>query len=446
MHKTRNILLTSLPLVLVVFLAGCGGAEGDSSGAPTSDRAPAVEAVQAREGALPLSDRVSGTIRAENQVAVRPEIDAPVLEVYVRSGDEVGRGQPLVRLDDSGLRDQLTQAEANVRLAEATAAEANARAGEIETRVARARNLAAQQLVSQQELESLEAQLTAARASARQAAARIDQARASAAERRSALSKTIVRAPVAGRVGQRNAEVGMIVRPDTVLFQLGDLSSLVVEVPLTQEMLGRIPQGAPVIISSPALGSPIRASLSRISPFLERGSFSTTGEIDVQNTDGRLTPGMFVTVDILYGESDRATLVPSSAVWEDPQTGAVAVFIATSLKAADAPSQPAAGRIEAGAVERRPLEVLAEGRGIAGVRGVQPGEWVIVTGQHLIARDRATLARIRPVTWDRVVELQGLQRENLLEAFLQKQRDIARTRGVEPAPSEEFLGGGAQGR
>ncbi|MFN2442170.1 MAG: efflux RND transporter periplasmic adaptor subunit [Thermoanaerobaculia bacterium] len=425
-----------------LFIA-CGGAEGEPSGARSTDRAPAVEAVQAREGALPLSERVSGTVRAENQVAVRAEISAPVVEVFVRSGVQVQRGQPLVRLDESGLRDQLRQAEANVRLAEASAAESRARAGDLETRVARARKLAAEQLLSEQELESLEAQLTAANASARQAAARIDQARAEEGERRSALSRTVIRAPVAGRVGQRNAEVGMIARPDTILFQLGDLASLVVAIPLTQTMLQHVREGDPVMISTPALAAPLRGELKRISPFLDSGSFSTTGEIDVDNADGRLTPGMFVTVDVLYGESDRSTLLPASAIWEDPRTGAAGVFVATSMKAADAPPrEPGELADEPGAVEHRAIEVLAEGRGFAGVRGVQPGEWIVVSGQHLIARDQASVARIRPVTWERIVELQGLQRENLLQAFLEKQQQVARARGAKPRTSEEFLTGG----
>ena len=200
------------------------------------------------------------------------------------------------------------------------------------------------------------------------------------------------------------------------------------------------------MISSPALAAPLRGELKRISPFLDSGSFSTTGEIDVDNTDGRLTPGMFVTVDVLYGESSRSTLLPTSAIWEDPRTGAPGVYIATSMQAADTPPrEPGSAPDEPGAVEHRAVEVVAEGGGFAGVSGVQPGEWVVVSGQHLIARDKASVARIRPVTWERIVELQGLQRENLLRAFLEKQQEVARARGAEPQTSEEFLKAGPAG-
>jgi HlyD family secretion protein len=426
------------PLLLALgLLAGCGqGEDAEEAQGP----APAVEAVPARRGTLPLEERLNGVVRADNQIAVRAEIEAPILEVLVRNGQAVERDQPLVRLEGDALREQLRQAEANLELAQAASQEARARVAEVEAQVVRTRALAREELVSAMEL-------AAAKASGAQAAARVAQARATVEERRSALDKTLVRAPVAGLVGQRNAEVGMLVGPDDVLFVLGDVGDLVVEVPLTEEMLGYIRTGQPVRISSPALGrTAISATLIRISPFLEESSFSTTGEIDVANHQGRMRPGMFVTVDVLYGQSAQATLVPASALWEDPRTGVQGVFVVDGRGLAE--PAVAGGEIpqEPRKVELRPVEVLAEGRATVGLRGVRPGEWVVIVGQHLLAQDGETAARVRPTRWERVLELQGLQREDLLQSFLDTQQEWARTRGAEPPTSEEFLGHGAPGR
>ncbi|MGH9457095.1 MAG: biotin/lipoyl-binding protein, partial [Thermoanaerobaculia bacterium] len=124
-----RVFLSVLTLAAALLLVG-GCAAGEAETREQTRPVPLVDAVQARSGAIPLSERVSGTVRAENQVAIRAEISAPIVEVMVRSGAEVRRGQPLVRLDDRDVREQLLQAEASVRLAEASAAEAAARVGE----------------------------------------------------------------------------------------------------------------------------------------------------------------------------------------------------------------------------------------------------------------------------------------------------------------------------
>jgi multidrug efflux pump subunit AcrA (membrane-fusion protein) len=250
-------------------------------------------------------------------------------------------------------------------------------------------------------------------------------------------------------VGQRQAEIGMLARPDTLLFLLGNLDDLLVEIPLTQEILRSVRAGAAVEISGPTLpDDPIPARISRVSPFLEPGSLSTIAEIDLDNTGQRLSPGMYVVVDVEYERSEAATLLPLSALWEDPETEAVGVFVASGLR-----QQPPAGIKEergpagpvpaqATPVSHRPVEVVARGREIAGVRGVAKGEWVVVVGQHLLARDGNRTARVRLARWERVLELQRRQREDLLETYLTKQREIAAGGKLEPPPSEEFLGAG----
>ncbi|HYG62908.1 MAG TPA: biotin/lipoyl-binding protein, partial [Thermoanaerobaculia bacterium] len=213
-------------LALLAGLVACGPSE-EGAADREADRAPAVEAVPARTGTLPLEERLNGVVRADNQITIQSEIEAPILEVLGRNGQAVERGQPLVRLDGDELRQQLRQAEADVRLAEATAREARARVAEVEALVTRTRRLAQEELVSALDLETQEARLAATRASADQARARVEQARAVVQERRSALDKTLIRAPVAGHLGQRNAEVGMLADASDVLFVLGNLDDLV---------------------------------------------------------------------------------------------------------------------------------------------------------------------------------------------------------------------------
>lgn len=430
-------------LLLTSFLACGEPAEQDTSGRP----APLVEAVEARFGAIPLEETMPGLVRARNQVTIRPEVAGRIVEVSARIGEAVERGTVLVRLDDVEARERLRQAEADVRLAEATTVAARARVTELEARAARTRSLADQELVSAQELESLEAQLDALRASADEAAARVQQRLAGVEERRSALAKTVVRAPVAGVLGERRAEVGMLVDSSTVLFIVGDLDELIVEVNLTEGMLERVEEGQPVIIETrETVAEPVRAELSRISPFLAEESFTTLAEIDVDNRARRLRPGMFVTVRILVGQSRQATLVPVSAVWENPNSGERGVFVIEETSSPGVSSGiTQVDDDESHQVGFRQVEVLAQGRGVAGVIGIEEGAWVVTVGQHLLAAEsrvapeaeRAIKARLRPVSWERVLDLQNLQDEDLLEDFLDKQRTVAAALGAEIPPSED---------
>ncbi|NIR94021.1 MAG: efflux RND transporter periplasmic adaptor subunit, partial [Gammaproteobacteria bacterium] len=153
-------------------------------------------------------------------------------------------------------------------------------------------------------------------------------AQANVDEQEENLSQTVIRAPVAGSVGNRNAEIGMLVTPNTRLFTLGQLDNIKVEVVLTDRMLNYIEEGQrSEIVASNLISGPVSAPLSRISPFLHPVTHSTEAEIDLANPEGRLKPGMFVTVDIFYGQSERATLVPLSSLYEHPARGATGVYV-----------------------------------------------------------------------------------------------------------------------
>lgn len=443
MQTPRNAPPPLLFCLLLLSLVACAGDEAEMRRDDPNLQAPPVEAVQARAGTLPLEERLNGVVKARNQVAVRPEVAGPVVEVLVQSGEAVEQGQPLVRLDDATVEQQLRQSEANLRLSEASAKGARARVAEIEAQVVRSRSLAAQALISDLDLEVQEAQLAAAEAEAEQAEARVDEVRASVAERRAATAKTLVRSPIAGRVGQRQVEVGMMVDAGTLLFQVGNLEEVRVEIPLTERMLGYLQPGQTVVLSAQdSAEEPLRATLSRISPFLDASTFSTVAEIDVDNRAGRLRPGMFVTVDVLYGDSAEATLVPTGALWDDPGSGKLGVFVVEGM--ADEPSSELSET--AYDVVFRPVERLAEGRSTVGLRGIEPGEWVVTVGQHLLTDDGALAARVRPTTWQRVVALQGLQKEDLLRGFLEKQQRLAQTLGAGLPTEAVYLPNGGEGR
>ncbi len=414
-----------LPLVLALFIASCGGS-GDTESRSGDPLIPAVEAVQARRGSLPLTERLTGVVRAQNQVGIYPEISAVVTQVLVQNGDDVERGQPLVQLRDTEFRERLRQARANRQIAAAQVKQMEAQLEEVLTELRRIESLAEQALVSPQELEQIRTRTVLAEADLELAQARLEQAEATVDERQEALSQTVIRAPVSGMVGGRNAEVGMLVSSSSRLFTVGQLDSVRIEVVLTDRMLTYIEEGQRTeIVASDDLSGIFTAPLSRISPFLHPVAHSTEAEIDLANPDHRLKSGMFVTVDVFYGESEEATLVPLSALYENPGTGETGVYVSRGDLDREQVGTTGSGEpiplTEPVEFEFVPVEILAKGRMNAGIRGVSQGSWVVTLGQDLLGA-RSGTARVRKVEQEWVERLQRLQRHDLLQDVMLRQQ------------------------
>ena len=420
--KQKGILFFAITISIALAACSSDDNQGNNN---NSTSIPAVEAVQAQFGGLPLEERLNGVVRAANQVDIYPRISAPVEEVYVQNGDEIRRGDELLRLRDTEYRERLRQAEASLRINIAQRRQAEAALGEVQSQLRREQILADRDLSSEVEMEQIKARLESAEASVELAQAQVEQARSNVEEQNDALEQTIIRSPVDGTVGQRNAEIGMQANTSTRLFTVGDLSRSKITINLTERMLSYIQRGNTVRVFSDNIPDRVFTSeISRISPFLGAGSFSTEAEIDIDNEDGALLPGMFVTVDILYGESEQVTIIPLSAIFRNPQSGESGVFVATSFGLeADLLEELEEGASSPGLsnptdVEFVPVEIVARGRDAAGVAGIRSGDWVVTVGQNLIFRDNSPQARVRPVSWNNIMEMQRLQPQDLLREIM----------------------------
>ncbi len=375
---------------------------------------PPVEATQARTGSLPLVERLSGTVWAENQVVLYPEIAGRVAEVLVDNGQTVIAGQPLVRLSHDSAHEQVRQAQAGLRIEEARLRQSHAALGEVKAQANRIQSLGDRNLVTQVELETISTQLESAAADVELAQARVEQAASNVAEQEDTLTKAVIKAPIAGIVGVRHAEIGMQVTSSTRLFTIGNLDRVNVRIDLTDSMLDYIEVGQPVhVFVSTDDSDPLVGTLTRISPFLNPVARSTEAEIELINTERRLQPGMFVPIDILYGKSSQATLIPTSALYTDSNTGREGVFILKETPQDD----PEAELSAPVAVTFSPIDAIARGASEVAVKELQPGDWIVTLGQNLLATGR-TEARVRTVTWEHVLELQNLKREDLLEEII----------------------------
>ena len=411
-----NLIKRPSLLLLTVLLAACGG-DADAPQSGRSGQVPTVEATQARFGALPLEERLSGVVRARNQTDITPEIGGMVMEVLVADGQFVERGQELVRLRDTEHRERVQQARAGFDIAKAQTQQAAALLNQRRSQLTRSQALAAQNLESVADREALEALVEQAEAGLALAQAQESQAASVLRERETALANTAVKAPISGTIGQRSAEVGQMVGPGQRLFIIGDLGRMHVDLMLNESMLNRIRIGMTAVVTSSSFpDTVIRAQLNRISPFLNPQSYSTTAELDVSNAGRLLRPGMFVSVDILYGRTETATLVPNSALFKHPRQGSEGVFVAPAMAKEitfeDEPGSRTPQLYGPTGVEFRSVRVIARGRELSAVAGLTEGDWVVTLGHQMLVQNVAE-ARVRMVEWPHILELQRLQTRDL---------------------------------
>lgn len=417
----RKILTITLPLL---FLISCSNEPQDQQPNQGNLVIPAVEAVQSQFGSLPLVERFSGNVVSENQVELYPEVNAQIAEVYVENGDFVNKGDVLVKLQDEPFRKQLQQSEANLKINNARLKQAKAQLSTLEAQYKRIQALAEKDLSSELELEQINAEKISAEADVELAEAQVEQSAALVDERRNQLTKTLIKAPVTGTIGQRNAQPGMQASASTPLFMIGDLSKLRVEILLTESMLNKIKVGQTAAISVTDQNGEIvtiNGELSRISPFLNEVTRSTEAEIDIDNQNGLLNPGMYVPVDIFYGESQQATLIPTSAIFIDPNTGTEGIYIANSIGSEIKPVSDSASGVSSLTsptdVTFQEIDVIARGKMEVAVNGLESGKWIVTLGQNLLSEGREQ-ARVKTIQWDHVIRLQQMQREDLLNDIM----------------------------
>lgn len=443
MMKTFRTAAAALAVVLVA-VSGCSQSEQNRGPGfrNQEQRIPSVEAVEVRHGSLPLEERLAGSVRARNQTDIYAQVSGPIVEVLVNDGDRVEAGDPLVRIRSTDYEERVNQAVSGLQVAEARVQQAEANLTRLQSSLRRMEAMAERNLGSAADLEAAQADAASAQADLVLMRAQREQAASLVSERRSELSETVVRAPVTGVVGGRNAEIGQLASTSDPLFVIGDTTQMRVKITLTQGMLGYIESGTSVnIFADGSSEDSIRASITRISPFLHPVTRTTDAEIEVTEHDGALRPGMFVTVDVLYGESEVAALVPNSALYRHPRDGREGVY-ATSLADAgrnpessdDEPRLPGlrAGLEPTGpvAVHFVPVEVIARGRLSSAISGVQPGEWVVTLGHHLLSSSDSGQAVIQPTPWEHIMSLQQMQTRDLLDVIEARQDALRNTESL----------------
>lgn len=295
-------LLFSLFLSSIFFLPGCGkGTKEEKTSAIANKGLPPPAAVDAYVvKTTPLSDNLElpGTIIANEETSINPEISGRLVYLNASEGKAIGKGSLIAKIYDGDLQAQLNKLKVQVQVAQQTAL--------------RYQELLKINGISQQEFDL--------------ANLNTNNLRADMAIVRSNIMRTEIRAPFSGTLGLKNISPGAYVTPQTVITTIRQNSQLKLDFTLPEKYSNKLEIGQ--LVNFTAEGNPrqYNAKIIARESGISQDNRSLQVRTMVVNNDGKILPGTFVKVITNFAPDPDAIMIPSQAVIPQARGKKVAVY------------------------------------------------------------------------------------------------------------------------
>lgn len=325
-------------ILLGVIVVALGGAvlawRSVSAAVEVSTVTPSVERSSAAPAGTPVLT-ASGYIVARREAIVSSKIQGRLAELRVEEGSQVRDGEVIARLESADFVASVARARAQIQQAEASQHSADAAIQRAEADLAEARRqlrvserLAADKLVPTDQLDANRSRVTMAEAALAQA--RADRARtvasASSAQAdltyaQAQLANTVIRAPFAGTVVRKMAEIGESVAPippgvnistaSGAIVALADLATLEMEADVNEANVAKLSEGQPAEVTVEAFPDrKYAAVLRQIIPTADRTKATVLTKVTLIDKDKDLKPEM--SAKVTFVEPTRADEAPAA--------------------------------------------------------------------------------------------------------------------------------------
>ncbi len=277
--------------LLVLVIAWLGGAfeEKIPPSTPTVKQTPLANQPTdiVHEVTKEYIEEAIGTLKAASRTVISAKVLATIEEITVSAGDQVNKGDVLIRLNRQDVEARLKQAEQALIAARATRKEA-------ETSYERIKRLREKGVVSQSELDTAARYLEVSRAEELRAEQAVNEAAVN-------LSYTTIKAPKSGRIVDRLAEPGDTSRPGEPILVLYDASSLRLEAPVLEQLAVKLKRGDQLKVYIDALDREVTSTIDEIVPQADAPSRSFLVKASIPKSDD-LFEGMFGRLRIPAGK------------------------------------------------------------------------------------------------------------------------------------------------
>lgn len=366
----RTLFQLSRILLIAAPLVACGEDDPAQQARQPGQTAPIpVGTIEVKPQPVRPGESFVGRIQATQKVEVRARVSGFIEARLFEEGSIVRQGAPLFRIERGTYEAVVEQRRADVAAAEAQTQNA-------ELQLQRARELIRRENISQATLDEREAAAREARASVLQGRAALRQAEIN-------LGYTDITAPIAGRIGRANFDLGALVGPES-----GPLTVIVTEDPTyvvfpvsqrrlleAQQQMGAAGLKPENFVISVRLSDnapyPHQGRVDFVSPTVQRGTDTVDVRAVMPNPNGLLRDGQFVQVTVSQAEPQMALVVPQAAVQADRQ--GQFVLVVTPEKKIDVRRIETGDTLDRGNVTVRAGLNAGDAVVVQGIQQVRPG-------------------------------------------------------------------------
>jgi membrane fusion protein (multidrug efflux system) len=288
--KLKHVIFIVITLAIagLVFYRISKNNEASDKGKDKSDKKPSINVNGIVVTAQVFNDdlSLSGSIEANEKIEIHSETSGIVESINFQEGSNVNKGQLLFKVNDIELRAQLNQAKTKENLASE-----NER---------RAKLLLQKEAISQEEYDIASADYRSAKAQSQLISAQI--------------AKTSVKAPFSGKIGLRNISPGTYITPTILVANLVNTSKLKITFSIPEKYANQIKINTNLNFTVSGSSVKYNAKIYAIEPGIEVNTRTLQVRAIVDNSSGKLLPGIFADIVLPLTQINDAIIVPSEAI------------------------------------------------------------------------------------------------------------------------------------
>ncbi|HEY4618375.1 MAG TPA: efflux RND transporter periplasmic adaptor subunit [Flavobacterium sp.] len=248
-----------------------------------------ITTFQAKDTVFKHYLELQAAVQTKENIVVNAEFGGILMQIYVKEGQRVSKGQALGKIDDGGLTQQLAQLEIQAVLAKTT--------------FDRQKNLWDQKIGS--EIQYL------------QAKSNYEAQNKAVLQLKRQMAKTIIKAPFSGIVDEIITEKGSVVGLGSPVLRVINLGNMYLEAEVPEKYIGAVKRGTEVIVDFPMLNEKITTTISLVNNNINPGNRSFKVQIQVPNKSGLIKPNLSAKININDYSNLKVITVPLSIISEN---------------------------------------------------------------------------------------------------------------------------------